>query len=73
MDETASGAWLSFLCEQGLAYLKAHIRYLSEVRFATVRIEEEVGGRIRIEFHRDRPGTVPAAGRPPEIEKRAAN
>lgn len=65
MDETASGAWLGFLCEQGLAYLQAHIKYLSRVRFGTARIEEEVGGRVRIEFHRERPGTVPAAGRIP--------
>jgi hypothetical protein len=65
MDETASGAWLSFLCEQGLAYLKAHVRYLAQVRFATARVEEEVGGRVRIEFHRERPGTMPAAGRAP--------
>jgi hypothetical protein len=65
MDETASGAWLSFLCEQGLAYLRAHVKYLTQVLFETARVEEEVGGRIRIEFHRERPGTVPAAGRVP--------
>ncbi len=65
MDETASGAWLSFLCEQGLAYLRAHVKYLSQVRFETARIEEEVGGRIRIEFHRERPGTIPAAAKVP--------
>ena len=65
MDETASGAWLSFLCEQGLAYLKAHVKYLGQVRFATARIEEEVAGRVRVEFHRERPGTMPAAERAP--------
>ena len=65
MDETASGAWLSFLCEQGLAYLRAHVKYLSQVRFETARVEEEVGGRIRIEFHRERPGTIPAAAKVP--------
>ncbi len=59
MDETASGAWLSFLCEQGLVYLRAHIKYLSQVKFETSRIEEEVRERIRIEFHRSRPGQVP--------------
>jgi len=59
MDETASGAWLSFLCEQGLIYLRAHIKYLSQVKFETSRIEEEVRDRIRIEFHRSRPGQVP--------------
>ena len=65
MDETASGAWLSFLCEQGLAYLRAHVKYLSQVRFETARIEEEVRDRIRIEFHRERPGAVPKAERGP--------
>jgi hypothetical protein len=59
MDETASGAWLSFLCEQGLVYLRAHIKYLSQVKFETSRIEEEVRERVRIEFHRSRPGQVP--------------
>jgi len=59
MDETASGAWLSFLCEQGLVYLRAHIKYLSQVKFETSRIEEEVRDRVRIEFHRSRPGQVP--------------
>jgi hypothetical protein len=65
MDETASGAWLSFLCEQGLAYLRAHVKYLSQVRFETARIEEEVRDRIRVEFHRERPGAVPKTGRVP--------
>jgi hypothetical protein len=59
MDETASGAWLSFLCEQGLVYLRANIKYLSQVKFETSRIEEEVRERVRIEFHRSRPGQVP--------------
>jgi len=59
MDETASGPWLSFLCEQGLIYLRAHIKYLSQVKFETSRIEEEVRERIRIEFHRSRPGQIP--------------
>lgn len=58
MDETASGAWLSILCDQGLAYLRAHVKYLSQVRFETARIEEEVRDRIRIEFHRERPGRL---------------
>ncbi len=61
MDETATGDWLDFLCAQGLAYLKGHIKYLSQVRFETARIEEEVRERVRIEFHRSRPGTVPEA------------
>ena len=59
MDETASGAWLSFLCEQGLVYLRAHIKYLSQVKFEISRIEEEIRERVRIEFHRSRPGQVP--------------
>jgi len=29
MDETATGSWLDFLCRQGLAYLRAHARYLA--------------------------------------------
>jgi hypothetical protein len=61
MDETASGGWLDFLCEQGLTYLRAHIKYLSQVKFEVSRIEEEVRDRIRIEFHRSRPGAVPKA------------
>jgi len=61
MDETASGAWLSFLCEQGLVYLRAHIKYLSQVKFETSRIEEEVRDRVRVEFHRSRPGQVAKA------------
>jgi hypothetical protein len=58
MDETAHGNWLEFLCEQGLTYLRAHCRYLSQVRFETVRIEEESQDRIHIWFTRSRPGKV---------------
>jgi len=58
MDETASGSWLDFLCRQGLAYLRAHARYLSELVFDCDVLEEEVQNRIRIEFHRRRPGSV---------------
>ena len=28
MDETARGPWLEFLSDQGLTYLKAHVKYL---------------------------------------------
>ncbi len=56
MDETATGDWLEFLCEQGLAYLRAHVKYLGRVKFETVRIEEEVRGRVRLTFARGRPG-----------------
>lgn len=58
MDETARGAWLDFLCGQGLAFLRAHARYLSEARFEVGRIEEETQERIRIQFSRSRPGKV---------------
>lgn len=58
MDETAQGEWLGFLCEQGLAYLTAHIKYLSRVKFEKVRIEEEIRDKIVIRFSRSRPGKV---------------
>jgi hypothetical protein len=58
MDETATGNWLSFLCDQGLAYLRAHVRYLAQARFDVVRLEEEGADRVRITFLRGRPGTV---------------
>lgn len=32
MDETAQGKWLDFLCQQGLAYLRAHLRFLAETK-----------------------------------------
>lgn len=56
MDETARGGWLEFLCEQGLAYLRAHAKYLSQAAFEVGRIEEEVQDRVRIQFSRTRPG-----------------
>ena len=58
MDETARGAWLGALCEQGLAYLRAHLKYLAQAQFEVGRIEEEVQQRIRIQFVRSRPGSV---------------
>lgn len=58
MDETATGPWLSFLCDQGLAYLRAHVNYLTQAAFAIVRLEEEIQDRVRISFLRARPGTV---------------
>ncbi|OGD21877.1 MAG: hypothetical protein A2W03_10850 [Candidatus Aminicenantes bacterium RBG_16_63_16] len=58
MDETARGGWLDFLCAQGLAFLRAHARYLSEARFEVGRIEEEIRDRVRIQFSRSRPGTI---------------
>lgn len=58
MDETAHGSWLNFLCEQGLTYLKAHMKYLSQVKFDIVRIEEEKRDRIHIRFSRSRPGEI---------------
>jgi hypothetical protein len=61
MDETARGEWLASLCEQGLAYLRAHAKYLSTARHEVGRIEEEIQDRIRFQFSRTRPGkTGPA-------------
>jgi len=56
MDETAHGAWLEFLCQQGLSYLRAHIKYLAQVKYEISRFEEEIRDRIRIQFSRSRPG-----------------
>lgn len=58
MDETATGAWLNFLCDQGLAYLSAHVKYLAQARYDVVRLEEESADRVRITYLRGRPGTV---------------
>jgi hypothetical protein len=58
MDETATGDWLDFLCEQGLAYLRAHMKYLARASFDVVRLEEESQDRVRITFLRGRPGEV---------------
>jgi len=60
MDETAQGGWLRFLTEQGLTYLLAHIKYLSQARFDILRLEEEVSDRVRIQFFRSRPGVSPS-------------
>ncbi len=56
MDETAHGEWLDFLCEQGLTYIMAHVKYLSQVNYPIERIEEESQDRIHIRFVRGRPG-----------------
>jgi hypothetical protein len=56
MDETATGAWLDFLCDQGLAYLRAHMKYLAQASFELVRLEEESQDRVHITFLRGRPG-----------------
>jgi len=58
MDETAHAGWLNFLCEQGITYLRAHLKYLAQTKFEISRIEEEIQGRIRIQFSRSRPGAV---------------
>jgi hypothetical protein len=63
MDETARGAWLDFLSMQGLSYLRAHLRYLAQAKYETVRFEEEVQDRVRIQFVRGRPGIVKKAGK----------
>ncbi|MEN6560816.1 MAG: M14 family metallopeptidase [Acidobacteriota bacterium] len=56
MDETATGDWLEFLCSQGLAYLRAHVKYLAQAAAPVVRIEEEIRGRTRVTLVRERPG-----------------
>ena len=58
MDETAQGRWLDFLCTQGLTYLRAHAKYLSQAKFDIVRIEEESQERVQIQFVRARPGKI---------------
>lgn len=58
MDETAQGQWLDSLCDQGLTYLRAHAKYLSQAGFEIVRIEEESQDRVKIQFVRSRPGKV---------------
>ncbi len=55
MDETATGDWLNFLCEEGLAYLRAHVKYLTQAKFEVIRLEEESRDRVRIAFLRGRP------------------
>lgn len=57
MDETAAGDWLEALCAQGLAYLRAHVKYLERASFEVVRIEEEVRDRVRLTLVRKRPGS----------------
>ncbi|MGD8535102.1 MAG: M14 family metallopeptidase [Candidatus Aminicenantes bacterium] len=58
MDETAHGDWLDFLCEQGLTYLRAHAKYLSQAQFEILRLEEEGQDRVQIRFIRSRPGKI---------------
>ena len=58
MDETAHGDWLDFLCEQGLAYLRAHAKYLSQAKYEIIRLEEESRDRVQIRFIRGRPGKI---------------
>ena len=67
MDETARGSWLDFLCSQGIRYIQAHAKYLSQVKFQVERIEEELQDRIRIRFIRGRPGNTP--GRPDPLRE----
>jgi hypothetical protein len=62
MDETATGDWLEFLCEQGLAYLRAHVKYLDRTGFEVARIEEEGRDRTRLTFVRGRPGQTGKSG-----------
>jgi hypothetical protein len=64
MDETATGDWLETLCAQGLAYLRAHVKYLTTAEYPVVRIEEEVRGRVRITLVRKRPGEYGTGEKP---------
>jgi hypothetical protein len=61
MDETAQGQWLDFLCTQGLTYLRAHAKYLTQAEFEIARIEEEFQDKVQIKFIRSRPGKLKAA------------
>jgi hypothetical protein len=56
MDETAQEQWLDFLVTQGLTYLRAHAKYLSQTRYETVRVEEESQDRVYVQLIRSRPG-----------------
>ena len=58
MDETAQGSWLHFLVTQGLTYLRAHAKYLSQTRYEIVRMEEEDQERVHIQLIRSRPGKI---------------
>ncbi len=58
MDETAHGEWLDFLVTQGLTYLKAHAKYLSQTTYEIARIEEEGQDRVHIQLIRSRPGKI---------------
>jgi hypothetical protein len=59
MDETAQEKWLDFLVTQGLTYLRAHAKYLSQAQYETVRIEEEGQDRVHVQLIRSRPGKIP--------------
>lgn len=55
MDETAQGDWLGLLSEQGLAYLRAHLKFLSSRESDICRIDEEIQERVRLQWLRRRP------------------
>ncbi|MGQ9578060.1 MAG: M14 family metallopeptidase [Candidatus Aminicenantales bacterium] len=55
MDETAHGDWLRLLSDQGLAYLRAHLKYLASAKHDVNRIDEEVQDRVRLQWLRRRP------------------
>jgi len=55
MDETAQGEWLLKEINMGLAYLRAHIRFLYESEFSIHRWEEESGNRVVLTIFRPRP------------------
>ena len=55
MDETAQGKWLLKEINMGLAYLRAHIRFLYESKHSIHRWEEESGDRVVLTIFRPRP------------------
>ena len=61
MDETARGEWLSFLTEQGLTYIMAHIKYLGRLKPRIVRIDEGGSDSVTFRFIRSRPGDSPSS------------
>jgi hypothetical protein len=62
MDETAHGEFLAFLSRQGLAYLKAHLDYLSACPVVRVPVDEERLDHTLFQLFRRRPPLPAAAG-----------
>lgn len=54
-DETAHGSYLHLLAEMGLAYDRAHLRYLDEGEFKITRSEKDYGNAVFWRVGRQRP------------------